>query len=120
MITVLLLKLILDYGICGYSNVEWGDFDADGDLDLLLSGTSGDMYQNGLPCLLYKNINEIFTDIDAGFYDLFNGGFDWGDYDNDGDMDMIVSAGIPQPGAWRYFQTYGNPQKLFMAYLLKL
>ena len=76
------------------SNVEWGDFDADGDLDLLHSGSLEYLYEIEPACLLYRNSNGIFTDIGAGFYDLTDGGFDWGDYDNDGDLDLIVSAGI--------------------------
>ena len=70
----------------------WGDYDNDGDDDLYFSnGEEGFQWVNHL----YRNNgNGTFTkDTLAGdiVTDQFtSGGISWGDFDNDGDLDMIV------------------------------
>ncbi len=64
----------------------WGDYDGDGDLDLVVSryGTS----------ILYRNDGGLFTDVtdaaglsdDTGFWT----GVSWADFDRDGDLDLYV------------------------------
>jgi hypothetical protein len=44
------------------SNASWGDYDNDGDLDILLSGSS----LSGLVSKIYRNDAGVFTDINAG------------------------------------------------------
>lgn len=66
----------------------WIDFDNDGDKDLFVASEE---YKNRL----YRNDNFIFTDITvaAGIPDIplqTNSG-SWGDYDNDGDLDLFLS-----------------------------
>ncbi|WP_299213478.1 FG-GAP-like repeat-containing protein [uncultured Dokdonia sp.] len=66
----------------------WIDFDNDGDKDLFVASEE---YKNRL----YRNDNFIFTDITvaAGIPDVLlhtNSG-SWGDYDNDGDLDLFLS-----------------------------
>jgi hypothetical protein len=68
--------------------VAWGDYDADGDLDLYLTSTGG-------PNRLYQNNgNSTFTDK-ATLLGVNNAGAGqgaaWGDYDNDGDLDLYVA-----------------------------
>lgn len=70
-------------------SVDWGDFDHDGDLDLLLTGES----VNGPVSKVYRNDrNEWFTDIHADIIGLYMSDGHWGDYDNDGDLDVLVSG----------------------------
>jgi len=71
-----------------YGSAEWGDFDNDGDLDFILSGTT----LNGEISKIYSNENGLFTDINAGITALQSSSSDWGDYDNDGDLDFIISG----------------------------
>ncbi|MCI0541902.1 MAG: FG-GAP-like repeat-containing protein [Verrucomicrobiales bacterium] len=75
----------------------WGDYDNDGWLDLfVVNGFSGP--QNNL---LYRNNGDgTFTKITAGspVNDSGNSfGVGWGDYDNDGFLDLFVANGILGP-----------------------
>ena len=82
----------------------WGDYDNDGDLDLYLANA-------GSGNLLYRNNSDgTFTDIggSAGVDDTGNSwGVTWGDYDNDGDLDLYVAnAGSGEPN--RLYQNNGD------------
>lgn len=70
-------------------SVDWGDMDHDGDLDMLITGESG----VGPVSKVYRNErNDYFTDIQAEIIGLYMSDGHWGDYDNDGDLDIIVSG----------------------------
>ncbi len=76
-----------------YGAVAWGDYDNDGDLDILLSGRDdGDT----LLAQVYRNDStpggRSFTNINAGLTGIYMGSVDWGDYDNDGDLDILLSG----------------------------
>ena len=78
-------------GLTGVDNssVAWGDYDNDGDLDILLSGQD-----NGanLVAHVYRNDGGAFTDISAGLTGVWFSSLAWGDYDNDGDLDILLSG----------------------------
>jgi uncharacterized repeat protein (TIGR01451 family) len=73
---------------------DWGDFDNDGDLDLFVQ-TAGTVEANA-PNRVYRNNGDgTFTDMAAAYNvegtDEGNGwGGSWGDYDNDGDLDLFT------------------------------
>ncbi len=69
-------------------SVDWGDFDHDGDLDLLITGES----YNGPVSKIYRNDRKGFTDIHAQLIGLYLSDGHFGDYDNDGDLDVIISG----------------------------
>ncbi len=72
------------------SSIEWGDFDNDNDLDVLLTGST-----EGFEDItkIYRNDgNDQFVDINADIVPLSTGRASWGDYDNDGDQDVIVTG----------------------------
>ncbi len=72
----------------GQSNA-WGDYDNDGDLDLAV------VFLNG-PLRLYENRGlDGFVDVGRSVNLITNPGnaraVAWGDYDNDGDLDMYIA-----------------------------
>jgi hypothetical protein len=71
---------------------SWGDFDNDGDLDLFIITYTGG--QTGENDMLYQNDGTVFTDIapDLGIQGpaANSRGLCWGDYDNDGDLDLLI------------------------------
>jgi len=86
----------INAGLMGleYSKAWWVDYDCNGDLDVMLTGD--DMAgMTGYKTILYKNEgNGVFTDINAGLQGGHQGWVDWGDYDNDGDPDLLYTGGI--------------------------
>jgi fibronectin type 3 domain-containing protein len=71
------------------SAVKWGDYDQDGDLDLVVSGINE---QDTRITRIYRNDGTDFTPIGAGLEGLLNVALDWGDYDSDGDLDLVLSG----------------------------
>jgi hypothetical protein len=67
---------------------DWGDYDQDGDLDLLLTGQGLQGYLSAV----YRNDSGIFTDIGAGLTGLIWSACAWGDCDNDGDLDFALAG----------------------------
>ncbi len=87
--------LLTDLGSGGiadvnFSSVAWGDYDNDGDLDALVTGnSSASVYVSRV----YRNDgNNAFTDLGAGLVGVSGGSVDWGDYDNDGNLDILLSG----------------------------
>ncbi len=67
---------------------SWSDYDNDGDMDVFVAcniGTVNRMYRNdGGGVFTRITTGEIVTDVGSAQ------GASWGDYDNDGDMDLFV------------------------------
>lgn len=70
------------------SSADWGDFDNDGDLDLVITGRP----ENSRITNIYRNNNGSFTNIEAGIEHVRDGDAVWGDYDGDGDLDLAVTG----------------------------
>ncbi|MDZ7301905.1 MAG: FG-GAP-like repeat-containing protein [candidate division KSB1 bacterium] len=70
----------------------WGDYDNDGDLDLLLTG---DLNSTSVT-RIYRNDpgpnGRTFADISAPFAGFNHSAVAWGDYDNDGDLDILIAG----------------------------
>lgn len=69
--------------------VQWGDYDNDGDLDLVVAGDTGAGY---ISRIYRNNGGGSFTDIGAGLPGISLANAAWGDYDNDGDLDLVLSG----------------------------
>jgi len=70
-----------------YGSAAWGDYDNDGDLDLVIIG-----FGSGAVSRIYRNDQGHFIALPASFADLYAGEAAWGDYDNDGDLDLLVNG----------------------------
>ena len=74
----------------GYSyGCAWGDYDNDGDLDLFVAN-----WNNENNFLYANNGDGTFTKVTSGDVVTDGGsswGCTWGDYDNDGDLDLFVA-----------------------------
>lgn len=84
------------------SAVSWGDFDGDGDPDLVTMGADGAANTD-----LYTNDGaNVFTEVlPDGVLDLQTGELDWGDVDGDGDLDLVVTG---TDGTTRYSDFFVN------------
>ena len=87
--------------------VAWCDYDNDGDLDILITGEDSPFH---ITTKIYRNDgNEIFTDIIANVIGVSLGSVAWGDYDNDGDSDILISGQIaPFVVTTRIYRNDGN------------
>ena len=74
-------------------SVAWGDYDGDGDLDLVVTGEGVDIKVGGV----YRNDGAGGLTVDAAasavVADVVGSSVAWGDYDGDGDPDLVLSAG---------------------------
>ncbi|WP_028566807.1 FG-GAP-like repeat-containing protein [Salisaeta longa] len=93
-------------------SIAWGDFDEDGDLDLILQG----LPDTGSPVTaIYRNDGDSdgdnladFTDISAGLLSVEDGSVDWGDYDSDGDLDLVITGSNSSGNATRIYRNEGD------------
>lgn len=72
-----------------HGSLAWGDYDLDGDLDLLITGNTGSEFISKI----YENQNGVFIeDVINQLPGVHKGSGKWVDYDNDGDLDIIISG----------------------------
>jgi hypothetical protein len=72
------------------SVVAWGDYNADGQIDLLLAGDNGSQPVTKI----YRNNHGAFNDSGLTLPGIQNGEAAWGDYDNDGLADLLLTGSI--------------------------
>ncbi len=101
-------------GLSGYSKsqVAAGDYDNDGDLDLLIFGETGG-YGNYYTYIYENSSDSNFTVIQPGLTNaaaytrgLKIGG--WGDVDNDGDLDLLMNGLDAQDGDNDFTRIFRN------------
>jgi len=71
------------------TSIAWADFDNDGLLDFLLEGLSGNTFATEL----WRNTGQGFIKIPiAGIPGVADGSLAWGDFDNDGRPDFLITG----------------------------
>ena len=81
-----------------HGEAQWGDYDADGDLDILVAGHLKEVGGGFTQALrIYRNDNETFVPFEVIACVPCDGWFDltaatWADYDSDGDMDILLAG----------------------------
>jgi hypothetical protein len=71
-------------------DADWGDYDNDGDLDLLVMGLTNGPYWDNSVTLLLENKNGTLVEKTTDLPGVHMGSCDWGDFDNDGDLDILL------------------------------
>jgi len=103
-----------------HGEAQWGDYDGDGDLDILVAGNIRELdgSYTHMALRIYRNDNENYVPLDViadlpgeGWFDLTAA--TWADYDSDGDMDILLAgnynSGTNIEGRARiYTNTNGN------------
>ena len=111
----------MDDGLKQYRNsyqTSWNDYDTDGDLDLYICNDFA-------PDVFLRNDTErgsykpVFTDVTSDVIPTMDMGFGmgctWGDYDNDGDLDLYVSNMYSKAGNRIVDQVKGADPRLKVA-----
>jgi len=79
----------------GQGDVSWVDYNDDGRSDILVTGYS-ETDEGGVPSVpvtkLYRNTGSGFEEVGAGLTGLAKGDVAWGDYDGDGDRDLVLTG----------------------------
>ncbi len=105
-------NILVETGEADKMGSAWGDFDNDGDLDLFVSREDS----TGTRPYLWRNDNGAFTNVAAARGLTTQGymrGCTWGDYDNDGDLDLFIVKWSNQ--ATVLYQNQGAPNYDFVA-----
>ncbi|HEX7069424.1 MAG TPA: VCBS repeat-containing protein, partial [Rhodothermales bacterium] len=78
------------------SSSDVGDFDNDGDLDVLISGAGGTAVYRNEGSYRFTSIrlhDELISEKESYFVDIVTAPSSaWGDYDNDGDLDVLLTS----------------------------
>ncbi|MRG46440.1 hypothetical protein GFS24_15060 [Chitinophaga sp. SYP-B3965] len=87
------------------SSLGWADYDNDGNLDFIIAGTGNGAYFNKL----YHNKGDgTFEDSNTPLPGLYELSIAWGDYDNDGDPDILISGAYGSAGTCKIYRNKGD------------
>jgi len=85
---------------------DWGDYNKDGLMDLAIHGR--DVNGNSVTIIYRNDGNDTFSDIRAGLFGLYAGNVNWGDFDNDGDLDLLTNGDSNDDIRIKIYRNDGN------------
>src|SRR5690606_7422263 len=96
-----------------FASFHWGNMDDDDDLELLQSGGRLDERILSGVTRLYTPRSTRFDSVEVGLFGGLSGRATWGDYDQDGDLDVFVIGGATALGARRATVFEDTPDDFF-------
>ncbi|MEG4224344.1 FG-GAP-like repeat-containing protein, partial [Microcoleus sp. Pol12A6] len=86
-------------------SAAWGDYNKDGKLDIVLTGDS----VSGKIAKVFRNTDSGFSEAEAfALPGVSNGSAAWGDYDNDGDLDILLAGNSDSGNITKVYRNTGN------------
>ncbi len=95
------------------SALAWGDYDNDGDLDLAVSGAEDFWYGTNPTTKIYRNDLGMFVDINANITGTWFGSLAWGDFNEDGKLDLLMTGGTVSRPYFHYLGPYYPVTKIY-------
>jgi roadblock/LC7 domain-containing protein len=91
-----------------YSAVAVGDYDNDGKLDILLTGTPNGFGSAAITQLWLNRGNGTFLDSGIDFPGVSQGAVAWGDFDQDGKLDLLLTGYSKTGAVCQVWRNVGN------------
>ena len=91
-----------------YSAVALGDYNNDGNLDILLTGTTNGFGTGAITELWHNLGNGTFTNIPVGLPGVSQGAVAWADFGNDGKLDILLTGNSSTGAVAQVWRNLGN------------
>lgn len=91
--------------------VSFGDYDGDGDLDIIINGADEGTFADPLLYIYRNDGNGEFTQLDLDINGLESGSVDWADFDGDGDLDFVMTGRVSSTDhTTKLYENVGNDE----------